>query len=394
MRIAISGAGVAGPAAAFWLHRAGHEVTLIERAHEFRAGGYIVDFWGVGYEVAERMGILGEVRDAGYQVREVRFVDREGKRVSGFEVESIRSVTRDRFTSLPRGQLALAAYRALDGKVETLFGDSITAVEDTGALLRIGFEKHPAREFDLLIGADGQHSNVRRLVFGPESRFEKHLGYYVAAFEAPGYTPREELVYMMHSVPGRQVSRFSMRGDRSMFLFIFRSEYLRGEEPRDLAGYKATLEAIFADLGWETPRILAALRGAEEVYFDRVSQIKLPQWSKGRVALIGDAAAAVSLLAGEGTGLGLTEAYVLAGALRDARGDHAQAFRRYEETLREFVEAKQKGAEGFASTFAPRTAFGVWTRNQAMKLMAVPALARAFMSAALKDDIRLPDYRA
>ena len=390
MRIAISGAGVSGPAAAYWFSRDGHEVLLLERAPQFRTGGYIVDFWGVGYAVAERMGIIGQVRDAGYQVREVRFVDRSGRRVCGFEVASLRSVTHDRFASLPRGQLALAAYRALGDRVETLFGESIVSVEDTGAALRLGFEKHAAREVDLLIGADGQHSNVRRLVFGPEAQFEKHLGYHVAAFETPDYPPRDELVYMMHGLPGRQVSRFSMRGGRTMFLFIFRSSYLHGAAPHDTAGFKAALTEIFADVGWEAPQILQAMRGVDEIYFDRVSQIHMPAWSKGRVALIGDAAAAVSLLAGEGTGLGLTEAYVLARALRDAGGNHTRAFRCYEETLRGFIESKQKGAAGFASAFAPRTALGVWARNQAVKLMSWPPLAKVFMRSALRDDIRLP----
>jgi 2-polyprenyl-6-methoxyphenol hydroxylase-like FAD-dependent oxidoreductase len=182
-----------------------------------------------------------------------------------------------------------------------------------------------------------------------------------------------------------------MLGGRSMFLFIFRSEYLQGPEPRDTAAYKSALQAVFADVGWEAPQILQALQGVDEVYFDRVSQIKMPAWSKGRVVLIGDAAAAVSLLAGEGTGLAITEAYTLAAALRDAGGDHRLAFRRYEQSLRGFIEAKQKGAAGFASTFAPRTAFGVWARDQALKLMGVPWIARLLMASAFRDDFKLPE---
>ena len=394
MRIAISGAGVAGPAAAYWLSRAGHEVLLVEQAPRFRAGGYIIDFWGVGYTVAERMGILEAVRKAGYMVREARFVDDRGRKSGGFRVDSLRNVTHGRFLNVPRGDLACAAYEALQGRVETLFGESITAVEDGDTSLRLSFGKHPPREFDLLIGADGLHSNVRRLVFGPEERYEKHLDYYVAAFETTGYAPRDELVYVMHSAPGRQISRFALDGDRTLFLFVFHTQHLHGPEPRGSAECKAVLQRIFADAGWESPSILQAMAGVGEIYFDRVSQIRMETWSKGRVVLMGDAAACVSLLAGEGTGLALTEAYVLAAALHEAGGDHARAFCDYERQLRPFIEGKQEAAVKLAASFAPRTAFGIWLRDQAMKLMALPFLAELLMGRFLRDEFHLPDYAA
>ncbi len=392
MRIAINGAGIAGPALAYWLHRSGHEVVLIEKAPRFRTGGYVIDFWGLGYTVAERMGVLPEVRKVGYCVREVWIVDDRGRKVGGFSADVFRRMTQDRFTSLPRGDLAAVVYRTIEGRVEAVFGNSISAIEERTAGVLVSFEHGPPREFDLVIGADGLHSAVRALAFGPQSRFEKQLGYHVAAFEVEGYRPRDELVYVGHTLPGRQVARFALRDDRTMFLFIFVSERMTGPEPHTVEERKALLHQVFNDVGWECPQILQAMDRAPDLYFDRVSQIRMPEWSKGRVALIGDAAACVSLLAGEGTGLAMTEAYVLAGELSRAGGDYRAAFRSYEQQLRSFLEGKQASARNFASAFVPKTRFGVWFRNQATRLLAIPPLARYLVGRDLVDGFDLPNY--
>ena len=392
MRIAISGAGVAGPALAHWLARCGHEVTLIEKAPRFRTGGYVIDFWGVGYTIAERMGILPAVLDAGYSFRELRLVDRNGRKVGGLSTEVFRRMTGGRFTSLPRGDLAAAIYGAVEARVETLFGNSVSEISESGDTVTLAFEHGPPREFDLLVGADGLHSKVRELAFGPQQKFEKDLGYRVATFEVQGYRPRDELVYTALATPGKQLARIALRGDRTTFLLVFRADRMSGSEPRSMEEKREVLRGIFADSGWESGRMLEAMSGCDTIYFDRVSQIRMPSWSKGRVVLVGDAAAAVSLLAGEGTGLGMTEAYVLAGELARAGGDHRAAFQRYEQTLRPFVEDKQVSAERFASSFAPGTAFGVWFRNQATKMMRLPFVADMLVGKSIRDDFDLPAY--
>ncbi|MEO6878140.1 MAG: FAD-dependent monooxygenase, partial [Gemmatimonadaceae bacterium] len=221
----------------------------------------------------------------------------------------------------------------------------------------------------------------------PESDVETSLGYHVAAFEVEGYRPRDELVYVSHDLPGRQISRFTTRNDSTIFLFIFHDKYLiGGEEP------KAVLHRVFAGAGWEWPQIEAEIDRAPEIYFDTVSQIRMDRWTKGRVALVGDAAACVSLMAGEGTGLAIAEAYVLAGELHACGGDYAAAFARYEQTLMPFLRKKQLSAAKFTSSFAPKTSAGIVFRNLVTRLMRVPSIADFAIGRALRDDIVLPNY--
>lgn len=390
MKIAISGAGVAGPTLAYWLLRAGHEPTLIERASDFRTGGYVIDFWGVGYRVARRMGIEGALREAGYQVQAIESVDDDGKVQARLGTSVFRRLTGGRFTSLPRGDLAAAVYGTIEGRVEAIFGDSIAAIEEHERGVQVTLEQGNSRAFDLVIGADGLHSNVRRLVFPSGTDHEKYLGCRVAACVVQGYLPRDERVYMTHNFPGRQVARFTLRGNRTLFLFVFRSD----DRPiaDDIGTHKAILRREFVNAGWEAPRMLDALDEVDELYFDVVSQVRMPCWSRGRTALVGDAAACISLLGGEGTGLAMTEAYVLAGELQRAGGAYRQAFEAYEARLRPFIEGKQRAAGRFISFFATRTRLGIWLRNRAMQAMNLRPVAAVFAKRGLRDDFDLPDY--
>lgn len=386
MKIAISGAGVAGAALAHWLHRTGHTPTVIEQAPQFRTGGYMIDFWGVGYQVAKRMGIEDQVLAAGYQIQRLRSVGPDGNIKADVKVDVFRRMIGDDFTSLPRGDLAATVYGTIEDKVETIFGDSIATVDEHPDGVRLTFEKGAPRDFDLVIGADGLHSNVRRLVFGPEENFEHYLGCKVAACVVEGYRPRDELAYVTYATRGRQLARVALRDDRTMFLFVFRA----GHDSREVTP-KDQLRNEFGDIGWEARDILAALDDVDDLYFDVVSQIRMDHWSRGRVLLIGDAAGCISLLGGEGTGLAMTEAYVLAGELARAGGDHDRAFDAYEQRLHSFIKSKQSTAASYIGFFATRTRFGLWFRNLAMRAMNFGPLTTLF-AGSVRDDFELPDY--
>jgi 2-polyprenyl-6-methoxyphenol hydroxylase-like FAD-dependent oxidoreductase len=390
MKILISGAGIAGPTLAYWLARAGFTPVLVEKAPRLRSGGYIIDFWGAGFEIAGRMGLIPELHRAGFVAQDVRVVNSEGKRIAGFPVSAFVRMTKGRYVSLPRGDLAAAIFRHIEGSVETIFGDSVAAIEEGPAGVRVTFESGRAGDFDLVAGADGLHSRVRELVFGAEANFEKYLGVKAAAFEAAGYRPRDELAYVMHTEVGRQISRVAMGGDRTMFLLTWADADPR--LPRDAGSQKAVLRREFGNCGWEGPAILRALDAAEELYFDRVSQIRMDGWTRGRVTLLGDAASCVSLLAGEGSSLAMAGAYLLAWELRRAAPDYASALARFRERFLPLVEKKQKSALRFAGFFAPESRTSLWLRNQVMNLLKIGWIADLAVGRDLADHTELPEW--
>ncbi|MFP7723628.1 FAD-binding domain [Lysobacter sp. A3-1-A15] len=392
MRVAINGAGIAGTALAYWLGRMGHEVVLVERAPQLRTGGYVLNLWGVGYDAMEKMGLLPKLLELQYETDELRMVDRHGRTRGGYPSKVLQSLANGRIATLARADIAAAIYGLLDDRVETIFGDSIVTIDDDGTHARVGFEHAPQREVDLVIGADGLHSKIRQITFGPDSLFEYPMGCHVASFEVAGYRPRDENLYVAHSAPGRYVARFPVRDDKTLFFMLLRDEYLTGTLPVTESERKAAIVTAFSDMGWECPGILSQLETTDGIYFDSISQIRMDGWAKGRVVLAGDAAACPSLIAGEGAGLALAEAYVLAGEIHGHGADLDSALEHYERRIKPYAARKQRYAESMVPSFVPKTELGIGVRDLATLLMRLPGFPRLLMGRYFRDAMELPEY--
>jgi 2-polyprenyl-6-methoxyphenol hydroxylase-like FAD-dependent oxidoreductase len=277
--------------------------------------------------------------------------------------------------------------------METIFDDHIHTIQELPDGVEVTFEKAAPRKFDLVAGCDGLHSAVRAAVFGPEETCEKYLGYYTASFLTSDYSRRDERTYLSYAAPGRQISRYALRGDRTAFFFVFAQEarFDRDRQPETARGF---LREMFAHDDWvEIPEILRRLDACSDLYFDSVSQIQMPGWSRGRSVLVGDAAYCPSLLAGEGASFAMAGAYILAGELERAEGDYARAFFAYEEEFRPFIERKQQSAAQFAGSFAPRTRFGLFVRDQVLNLAArFRPVTSWLMRRFVNDRYALPTY--
>ncbi|HEX4296860.1 MAG TPA: FAD-binding domain [Devosia sp.] len=392
-RMLISGAGIAGCCLAWWLQKDGAEVTLVEQAPEPRRGGYVLDFWGLGYKVAEKMGLLAGLRQHDLEVEQFRIVDRSGRRISGIDQGALQGLTGGRIMSLQRSAVAAALYEAVRDRVDIRFDDGVAGIEDGPQGVDVQFRAGGAARFDLVFGADGLHSAVRAAAFGAEESFERFVGYYVAAFTTTGYPHRDPHAYVTYGEPGRQIWRITIENDATVFLLVFAEADPNAVPMHDTARQKDVLARRYADCGWETKEVLGALETATDLYFDRVSQIVMPRWTSGRIALLGDACACPSLLAGEGSSMAMAEAYTLAGELHAAPGDHLRAFAAYEQRLRPYVERKQKAARGFAASFVPTSAIGLWLRNFSIDAVGRLGLTRMLFGAQLNDDLQLGDYR-
>lgn len=391
--VLIAGAGIAGPTLAYWLRRDGFTPVLVERAPAFRTGGYIIDFWGSGFGVAERMGLLPSLRERGYGIDRLLYLDAGGGTRSALDATAVRRALGDRFVSLARGDLARVIYDLVDGDVEAIFGDRIRDLHDDGDGVDVTFASGAARRFDLVVGCDGVHSEVRAALFGRDRDFTSYLGYLAASFVTRGYPHRDPDAYVSFAAPGRQISRYALRDDRTAFLFVCARD--APPETHDRAAHERLLLEAFADDDWrELPEIRARLADADDLYFDTVSQVRVPSWSRGRVALLGDAAYAPSLLAGAGAALAMAGAYVLAAELRRAGGDHRVAFAAYERSFRPFIDDRQQSARRFASSFTPRTRLGLFVRDQLLKVMNVPVLGDWMIRRTVADDFVLPDDTA
>ncbi|MEU8144922.1 FAD-dependent monooxygenase [Nonomuraea sp. NPDC048901] len=376
--VLISGASVGGPALGYWLARYGFRVTIVEKAPGLRPGGQAVDFKGeVHMTVLRRMGILDDVRRLQTGGTDQAFVDARGRTLavmpgefSGGELE------------IHRGDLARLLYdRSVEAGCEYVFGDSITSLTETPGGVHATFERSAPRTFDLVIGADGIHSNVRRLVFGPESDYVEFLGHYYALAEVP---ERFGANAKMYNEPGRMVAA---GGPKASAFFVFASPRLDYDRYDTEAMKRVVLDA-YAGMGWRTPEILDAVRRTGDFYLDSISRVKIDRYSQGRVALLGDAAYA-NTLGGFGSGLALVGAYVLAGELAAANGDHRVAFRRYEEGFREYAKVSEKGNAG--PWLAPPSKGRIRMRNWMFKASFMLKLMMK-MADDFAENIALKDY--
>ncbi|MFB7745969.1 FAD-dependent monooxygenase [Streptomyces sp. NPDC056132] len=343
--VLISGASVAGLTLAHWLQRAGFTPTVVERAPGLRRGGQAIDIRGSALGVVERMGLLDKVRAATTDMRGMSFVDARGEELSrSTEATLTGGLIDNDDVEIMRDDLTTLLFDASRYGTEYLFGDSITSVEQYEDTVEVRFAHTPPRAFDLVIGADGLHSQVRRLAFGPESDFLYFLGSYLAIFSVENYLDLDHW-QMYHAGDDMLVGVYSARQNtEARAMLLFDSPELDYDH-RDLAQQKSMLAERFAGVGWETPRLLESMRDAPDFYFDSMSQVRLDRWSNGRVGLVGDAGYCPSPRSGQGTSIAMVGAYVLAGELANHPHDHRAAFARYQDLTRDYVRDNQRLAQ-------------------------------------------------
>ncbi|MFG3700337.1 FAD-dependent monooxygenase [Micromonospora sp. NPDC047620] len=339
-RVLISGASVAGPAVAYWLHRYGFAVTIVERAPALRAGGQAIDIRGVALDVVDRMGLLAPLRQVRTHVRGMSMVDGDGNELMRSTEHAISSGRLDSDDiEVLREDLTTLLYDRTNATVEYLFGDSIATLEQDDRGVRVTFERGAPRTFDLVIGADGLHSTVRRLAFGPEAQFVHHLGTYLSVYTKNFLGLEDWQVWFREGDLGGGIYPARHNTELRVNLGFMAGPIAYGH--RDLDAQRRLLAERFAGMRWEVPKLLEGMWKASDFYFDAMAQIKLDSWSRGRVTLLGDAGYCASPLSGQGTSLALVGAYLLAAELAAAEGDDAAALARYERRMRPFVTINQ-----------------------------------------------------
>ncbi|MFB6719907.1 FAD-dependent monooxygenase [Kribbella sp. NPDC056345] len=350
MKALISGASIAGPALAYWLNRYGYEVTVVEKASAPRGGGYPIDIRGPALEVVRRMGILPQLEDARIDLRRLTFLNEDGSTIASVDPHALAGSDAGQDLEVRRGDLTQALYAAVRDDVEFVFGDSVVSLDQSGHGVDVAFASGGTRTFDLVFGADGLHSRTRALVFGPEEQFQHYLGYCFAGFTMPNsFGLRDEVV--MWNTPGRAAAVYAVGDDEVHALLTVAQSQPRAD----------LIAETFGDAGWEVPQMLTALRDADDLFVDTVSQIRMPQWSRGNVALVGDAAYAPSFLTGQGTSLALVGAYRLAHSVAN------EGLAAYESRTREFVTANQGKIGVGDAKLIPTTSQALEQRNAMLR---------------------------
>ncbi|MDC0672062.1 FAD-dependent monooxygenase [Nannocystis radixulma] len=392
-KILISGASVAGPVLAYWLKRYGFEPTVVERSPALRkTGGHAVDLFKPAMDIVERMGLLGQIEAHKTGTDHLTLLrDGVARRVE-LEVERVMHAVSDRHVEIMRDELSEILVSASAGEVEYVFGDSIASLRQDEAGVDVTFERGAPRRFDLVVGCDGLHSNVRRLVFGEERQFSRPVGAYLAVASIPNYLALSDRTFLVAGVD-RLAGIYSARHmDDARALFLFRSARELEYHHRDVARQKQFLREAFAGMGWEVPRLLDESDRASAFYFDTITQLHLDSWTRGRVTLAGDAGYSPGPAIGGSTSLAVVGAYVLAGELAGAGGDHVRGFAAAEEALREYVLESRKFALMAARKLIPGSKAALWAFAQSVWLFNhVPPSWLRLLARLSRSSVRLHD---
>ena len=384
-RILISGASIAGLTLAHWLARHGFRPTVVERAATLRTGGNGVDVRGHAAEVAARTGIMPQIREQLADVRGIKFVDATDRAVARIDMRTLDPESLE----IMRGDLVALLRDATDAQI--LFGDYIQALEQDEDGVNVTFDKAPADRFDLVVGADGMHSHVRRLAFGPPEQFIRHRDHYFA-FANTDAALGEDRCVTMFNTPGRMAGIYRSGNHAQAKVYLaFRSAPLDYDH-RNPSVHKQLLSDAFKDQSsWHTRELLDSALADPDFYFDACAQVHMPSWSTNRVALVGDAAWCPSPASGAGAELAMVGAYRLAGELAAAEGHHHRAFTRYDAALRPLVAAKQRIGPNLR-LMIPRTRTGRHLRNALTHLPLLKAAATMERRAQARNARPLPEY--
>lgn len=390
-KVLVTGASIAGPALAYWLSRQGMDITVVERAPEFRDGGQTIDVRGAGRVVLQRMGLEDQVRANTTHEKGIAFVDQVNRTKAFIAVNAFDGEGPIAELEILRGELAKLLIQHGQDRVSYRFGDSIETIEDNGEKVHVRFEQGDEQVYDLVIVAEGIGSTTRNQVFGNEVE-RRPLDLYTAYFTVPRQ-PSDGQIMRWHNIPGGRCVCLRPDNLGTTRAFLSFQQAPSGYEKLTQAEQKSLLKQMFADAAWETPRVLAALEEATDLYLDAVGQVKMPRWNKGRIAFVGDAAYCASPISGMGTSLGLCGAYVLAGEL-SRHADHAHAFAAYEKLMRPYVAQAQSVSKFAPRLASPHSRFGIALGHAVLRMATAPGLKALFgkILSPKADAIELPNY--